>query len=51
MNAEWRELDVRLDAEPEPSESERDEMLGRIDEIEFEIDELVRGENRSDLKG
>lgn len=43
LDAEWRELEVRLAAEPEPSESERDTMLGRLDEIEYEIDELVRG--------
>lgn len=35
------ELDRRLDAEPTPAE--RAVMLGRIDEIEYEIDAVVRG--------
>ena len=43
MNDEWAEFDKRLEAEPEPSEAERDKMLGRLDEIEYEIDETVRG--------
>lgn len=39
FEAEWREHDRRLEAEPTPDE--RDKMLGRIDEIEYDIDELV----------
>ena len=41
MNDEWAAIDKRLEAEPTPAE--RDELLGRIDEIEYEIDEAVRG--------
>lgn len=41
LNTEWAEIDRRLEGEPTPDE--RDTMLGRIDEIEYEIDELVRG--------
>lgn len=41
MNDEWAEIDRRLAAEPTPAE--RATMLGRLDEIEFEIDETIRG--------
>lgn len=40
LDAEWKAIDAKLAAQP--SESERATLLGRLDEIEYEVDEAVR---------
>jgi len=40
LDAEWPEIDRRFEAPA--TAAEREKMLGRIDELEYEIDELVR---------
>ena len=40
MNDEWRAVDQRIANESDPDKISA--LLGRIDELEFEIDELVR---------
>lgn len=49
LNTEWAAIDRRLEAEP--TSDERGTMLGRIDEIEYEIDEAVRGRSQAQREG